>query len=59
MVQFECPKARNPYVSFTFDEFMFPFFCPCSFLPSSPCSVKKWFIMGLGKKMDFFGTKSV
>ena len=29
IVQFECPKVRNPYVSFTYGEFPFPVFSPC------------------------------
>ena len=34
MVQFECPGVRNPLVSSTFEDFPFPIFSPCSFLPS-------------------------
>ena len=39
IVQFECPKYRNPYGSFTFECLPFPHFqrisSPCSFLSSS------------------------
>ena len=30
MVQFECPRYGNPYVSITFKEFLFPIFSPFS-----------------------------
>ena len=45
MVQFECPKVRNPCVSFTFGEIPFPIFSPCSFPPSSLWGNKNWVIV--------------
>ena len=46
MVQFECTRVRNLCLSPTFGEIPFPIFSPCSFLPSSLPSLKKFFIMG-------------
>ena len=58
VVQFECPRFWNPYVSLTFQELPFPNFSPCSFLPSSLWGNKKWFILGgLGEKVEIFGDK--
>ena len=42
MVQFGGPRVRDPCVSSTFREFLFPIFNPCSFLPSSLWGDKKW-----------------
>ena len=57
MVQFECHRVINPCVSFTFEEFPFPIFCPAPSFPSSICSIKKWLLWGLGKKVEIFWNK--
>ena len=61
MVQFECPWpwVTNPLVLFTFEEFPFPIFCPCSSLPSFlTLQYKEMVYYGrLGKKVDFFWNK--
>ena len=41
MVQFECPKYRNPCVLFILSGSLFPIFSSCSFHPSSLYSNKK------------------
>ena len=55
----DCPRVTNPSVAFSFGEFPFPIFCPCSFLPSFLWRNKKWFIMGgrLGKKVEIIWNK--
>ena len=55
MAQFECPKVRNPCVSFTYGDIPLPMFSSAaSFLPLSLSLpiIKKWFIMGGWGKGD-------
>ena len=60
MVLLECPRVRNPCISFAFEEFPFPISAPAPFfLPLSLWGNKKWFIMGgWVKRWNIYGTKS-
>ena len=64
LVQFECPRVTHVHTPIAIGvihlwRVPIPIFCPCCFLPSSPRSIKKWFIMGGGwvKRRKLFGTK--
>ena len=51
---------KIPLVSSIFEEFPFPIFCLCCFLPSCLPIIKKFFIMGgWVKRWKYFGRKPV
>ena len=42
-------KRRKKCACEDFEKFLLPFFCPCSFLPSSLCNIKNWVIKDAGQ----------
>ena len=52
MVQLECPKVRNPCASSTFEDFPFPIFSPCYFIP--PGVIRIGLLWEAGSKIGNF-----